>query len=212
LTSGDRAHFDRVIACLPTRVTCRLTPALPDAYRRRYDWGEAYGAHCLILALDRPLTPHYWLNIADPGYPFMVLVEQTNFVPPADYGGRHIIYLGTYRPMGDPIFTKDAAAVLDRYLPHIARICPALRREWITEVWSFGAPYAQPIVTLDYREHIPGLFIANMFQVYPHDRGQNYSIALAERLARQLLATPAAQERTLAHANAPWCKSCGRSA
>jgi hypothetical protein len=48
-------------------------------------------------------------------------------------------------------------------------------------------------VTTDYREHIPpfdtplqGLFAANMFQVYPHDRGQNYSIELAERLARHL--------------------------
>ena len=29
---------------------------------------------------------------------------------------------------------------------------------------------------------IPGLYLANMFQVYPHDRGQNYSIALADRL------------------------------
>ncbi len=57
----------------------------------------------------------------------------------------------------------------------------------------FAAPYAQPIVTTDYRKHIPpfdtpikGLYVANMFQVYPHDRGQNYSIELAERLVRYL--------------------------
>lgn len=31
-----------------------------------------------------------------------------------------------------------------------------------------------------------GLYTANMFQVYPHDRGQNYSIALAERLVDHL--------------------------
>jgi hypothetical protein len=32
-----------------------------------------------------------------------------------------------------------------------------------------------------------------MFQVYPHDRGQNYSIELAERLVREIqgLAEPA---------------------
>jgi hypothetical protein len=29
-----------------------------------------------------------------------------------------------------------------------------------------------------------------MFQVYPHDRGQNYSVELAETLARRLLAGP----------------------
>jgi hypothetical protein len=46
---------------------------------------------------------------------------------------------------------------------------------------------------VDYREHIPpfrspipGLWIASMFQVYPHDRGQNYSIALAERLVNAM--------------------------
>jgi hypothetical protein len=30
--------------------------------------------------------------------------------------------------------------------------------------------------------------VANMFQVYPQDRGQNYSIRLANRLAQRLLA------------------------
>ncbi len=58
----------------------------------------------------------------------------------------------------------------------------------------FQAPFAQPIVTTDYKEHIPpldtplnGLWVANMFQVYPHDRGQNYSLELAERLVKLLL-------------------------
>jgi hypothetical protein len=57
----------------------------------------------------------------------------------------------------------------------------------------FAAPFAQPIVTTDYRAHIPpfhtpvpGLHLANMFQVYPHDRGQNYSVALAQALVQHL--------------------------
>jgi hypothetical protein len=48
---------------------------------------------------------------------------------------------------------------------------------------------------VDYRDHIPtfrtpipNLWTARMFQVYPHDRGQNYSIALAERLVQVLKA------------------------
>jgi hypothetical protein len=46
---------------------------------------------------------------------------------------------------------------------------------------------------VDYRAHIPpfetpipNLWTASMFQVYPHDRGQNYSIDLAERLVQRL--------------------------
>ncbi|MDQ3702598.1 MAG: NAD(P)/FAD-dependent oxidoreductase [Chloroflexota bacterium] len=201
----SRERFDRVISCLPTRVTCRLTPELPATYRERYDWGEAYGAHCLILALDRPLTGSYWLNINDPGYPFMVLVEHTNYLPAADYGGRHLVYLGTYRPMDDPIYTKNAETLTGEYLPHLARINRRIERSWIMDAWSFSAAYAQPIVTVDYRRHIPpartplpGLFLATMFQVYPHDRGQNYSIALAERLAHRLLRTPTSADVVIA--------------
>jgi len=185
--------FGRVVSTLPTRLTCRLVPSLPEDYRASYEWGTAYGAHCLILALDRPLTDVYWLNITDPGYPFMALVEHTNMRDPAEYGGRHILYLGTYRPMTDPIFTTDADALVASVVPFLARINPKFEPSWITERWAFGAPFAQPIVTVDYRHHIPpfetpipDLFVANMFQVYPHDRGQNYSVKLAESLVETL--------------------------
>ena len=189
----ETRRFARVVSTLPTRLTCRLAPALPAEYRARYDWGQAYGAHCLILALDRPLTAGYWMNINDPGYPFLALVEHTNYLPATDYGGRHLIYLGNYRAMDDPLFGMAKEQVLAEFLPHLARINPAFTPDWVTESWMFAAPFAQPIVTAEYRTHIPpfetpleGLFVANMFQVYPHDRGQNYSVTLAEELVARL--------------------------
>jgi protoporphyrinogen oxidase len=190
---GESASVDRVVSTLAVRLTCRLVPELPDAYRSRHEWGTAYGAHCLVLALDRPLTTSYWMNVNDPGYPFMALVEHTNYMDRADYGGRHLIYLGNYRPMDDPLLRTPMAEVVEQFSPHLARINPAFRPAWVTDAWSFSAPFAQPIVTVDYREHIPpfetpvsGLWVASMFQVYPHDRGQNYSIELAERVVARL--------------------------
>ncbi|QBD80648.1 NAD(P)/FAD-dependent oxidoreductase [Ktedonosporobacter rubrisoli] len=188
--------FDRVISTLPTRLTCRLIPALPADYRARYEWGQAYGAHCLILALDRQLTTScYWINICDPGYPFMALVEHTNFCQPHEYGGKHLIYLGNYRPMHDQLFSLSKEEVIASFTPALKRLVPAFQPEWIQESWVFQAPFAQPIVTTEYREHIPplntplaGLWVANMFQVYPHDRGQNYSLELADTLVKQILA------------------------
>ena len=193
-------QFARVVSTLPTRLTIRLIPQLPADYRQRYDWGEAYGAHCLVLALDRPLLPHgeYWLNVNDPGYPFLVLVEHTNYRPASEYGGRHLVYLGNYLPMDHPLFGKSKEELLAGFLPAVRRIVPAFRDDWVTESWSFGAPYAQPIVTREYPEHIPplrgplpGLWIGSMFQVYPQDRGQNYSVALANRLAEEVLSPSA---------------------
>src|SRR5581483_3099151 len=186
--SGMRSgEFDRVVSTLPVRVTIRLVPQLPEAYRQRYDWGEAYGAHCAILALDRPLLPHreYWVNINDPGYPFVALVEHTNYLPPEDYGGRHLVYLGNYLPMDHRLFRLSKEEVLATFLPALRRLNPAFHERWVRESWVFGASYAQPIVTREYSQHIPplraplpGLWIGSMFQVYPQDRGQNYSVAL----------------------------------
>ncbi len=192
-TSSGTWTFDRVVSTLATRLTCRLIPALPEDFRARYDWGQAYGAQCLILALDRQMTDSYWINPCDPGYPFTSLVEHTNYRPPSEYGGRHLLYLGNYRPVDDPLFKMSKEELIAQFLPHLKRITPSFSEDWITESWLFQAPFAQPIVTTEYRQHIPplhaplnGLWVANMFQVYPHDRGQNYSFELAERLVKEL--------------------------
>ena len=185
----DSDAFDIVLSTLPTRLTAMLTPGMPPDWRERHDPGPALGAHCLILALDRPLTDSYWININDPGFPFLAAVEHTNMRSPTEYGGRHLVYLGSYRPMDDPVLKADPEKLLEDWLPAIQRLNPSLDRSWITQAWAFAAPFAQPIVTVDYAKRIPpfqtpvaGLWIANMFQVYPHDRGQNYSIDLAERV------------------------------
>ena len=195
-TSNGTWTFDRVVSTLPTRLTCKLVPALPDDYREKYEWGQAYGAHCLILSLDRQLTDSYWISICDEGYPFTGMFEHTNFRSPSEYSGKHLLYLGNYRPMNDPLFSMSKEEVMAEFLPHLKRIAPDFQPEWVQESWLVKAPYAQPIVTIDYKEHIPplttpleGLWVANMFQIYPHDRGQNYSFELAERLARQLVDT-----------------------
>jgi protoporphyrinogen oxidase len=192
-TSNGSWTADRVISTMATRLTCRLIPALPEAYRASFEWGQAYGAQCLILSLDRQLTDSYWINPCDSGYPFTSLVEHTNYQQPSEYGGRHLIYLGNYRPMDDPLFKMPKEEILQEFLPHLKRVNSAFEPEWVQDSWLFQAPFAQPIVTLDYRKHIPplhtplkGLWVANMFQVYPHDRGQNYSFELADRLVREL--------------------------
>jgi protoporphyrinogen oxidase len=190
------ATFDRVISTLATALTVKLTPDMPVDYAARYPAPRAFGAHCLVLALDRPLTDVYWIGINEPDMPFLAAVEHTNMVPADEYGGRHLIYFGNYRSHDDPLFSMTTAEVLDAFEPGIRRLNPSFDRSWIGESWSFGVPFAQPIVTPEFAQTIPpfdtpidGLYTANMFQVYPYDRGQNYSIGLAERLVRHLGST-----------------------
>ncbi len=190
---GQEVVAQRVISTLPTRVTLDLMPFTPTYYRT-YNTTRALGAHSLVLSLDRPLSPVYWLAICDPGYPFLVAVEHTNMIAASEYSGRHLLYLGAYLPMRHPRFHQSKEQVLEEYLPALQRIYPGFRRAAIQESWMFAAPYAQPIVTPGYRERIPphttpipGLYLVNMFQVYPHDRGQNYAVAMADAFARDLL-------------------------
>ena len=124
----------------------------------------------------------------------VALVEHTNWLPSSDYGGRHLVYLGNYLPPDDKLFSMSDAAVLERFLPPLTRVNPSFDRAWVQAAHVFMAPYAQPIVRLGYRERLaphrtplPGVWLANMGHVYPHDRGQNYSALLGEEIADRIL-------------------------
>jgi protoporphyrinogen oxidase len=195
-TGASEVHvFDRLLATLPTRLFAQLAQELPAEFVQRYPGPEHYGAHVLILGLDRQLLPGvYWLNINDRDLPFLALVEHTNFMPPEDYGGVRLVYLGNYLPMDHPLFRQPDAEILDSFLGAIGRIRPDFDRRWVKQHWVFRAPYAQPIVTTSYldslpphRTPMPGVYLANMAHVYPQDRGQNYSLRLGERMARMIL-------------------------
>jgi protoporphyrinogen oxidase len=188
---GETRRFDRVLSTLATPVTCGLATGLGEDYREAYGRVRSLGAHCLVLALDRQLTESYWINIADPGYPFLALVEHTNLVSAEDYGGLHLVYFGNYRTHDDSLFDMTPEEVLEAFAPSIRRINPAFDTSWVLSKWVFSAPNAQPVVDLRFRSSIPpfitpvpGLFSANLFQVYPHDRGQNYSILLGEQVSK----------------------------
>jgi protoporphyrinogen oxidase len=195
--AGDQGHaFDQVLVTLPTRVFTRLARGLPGDWIARYPGPDHYWAHCVILSLDRPvLEGVYWLNVNDRDFPFLAYVEHTNLIPPADYGGRHLIYLGNYVSPDDRLLREDDADTVRRFIAALPRLRSGFDPSWVSESWVFKAPFAQPIVTTDYLDRLPphetplsGVYLANMAHVYPQDRGQNYSLRLGERIAQRLLA------------------------
>ena len=143
---------DTVISTLATRLTARLVPELPDTWRQAHEWGRAYSAHCLVLALDRPLTDAYWINVNEPGLPFLALVEHTNFMAPADYGGQRLIYMGNYRPMDDPIFSMSTEQVQAQFVPHLWRVVKGV---YVEAEWDPTVPHSgdRPVGC----QYVPGL-------------------------------------------------------
>lgn len=152
------------------------------------------GATCFTLELKQSLIPYYWLNINNTDFPFLAVVEHTRMVDTTLYGGKTVVYVGNYVPHNDWRFTTDPEELLNKYIPYLKKLNPAFNKKWIT-AWHFAkAPFAQPLVTTDYRASIPAhqtslshVYLANMGQIYPQDRGQNYAIDAANKLIPILL-------------------------
>ena len=194
LGDGTQAGpFDAVVATVPSPAFLEMVPELPEAYARLVAEVRYQVALCLVLQLRRPLSHIYWLNISDPESPFVGAIEHTNYIPPETYGGRHLLYLTNYLAPGHPYLGCTKEELLAHYLPGIRRINPAFTPEWVEALWLFQDPGAQPVVTPNdsqrippHRTPIPGLYLANTTQIYPEDRGTNYSVRLGRKIAREI--------------------------
>ena len=193
--SGRKESFEAVVATVSNQAFLSIAPGLDEGYAAKLRGLTHQDALCLVLSLDRPLTDFYWLNVNDRSIPFLAVVEHTRLVEPERYGGRHIIYVSNYLPGDSSLLQLDADALFAHYLPHLKRINPAFEEGWVSGRWRFHAPDAQPVFTVgagsriaEHRTPVPGLYLANMAQIYPQDRGQNYSILLGEKVAAMVAA------------------------
>jgi protoporphyrinogen oxidase len=148
---------------------------------------------CLVLELDRSLSETYWLNVNDPTFPFVGVIEHTNFEPPESYGGRHIVFLSKYLPESDALYQMRDDEVLDFAVPHLQRMFPDFRKEWVTAHHVWRARFSQPIAEPGYSKLIPpeqtpfeNMLITSMAQIYPEDRGTNYAIREGRRVAKEI--------------------------
>lgn len=196
ITEGRNYLFDRVICTLPAVVFLKLTKGLPVAYQKKLSALSGLGAVNLILELSHPFLPSgiYWLNINEKKFPFLCIVEQTNFVARRKYNNYPLIYIGNYLSPSHRYFSETAEDLAAEYLPYLKRINADFSRAWIKKAYLFKAPFAQPWITLNYSRRLPGLatpitglYLANIQQVYPWDRGTNYAVKLGEKVAQLVL-------------------------
>jgi len=190
-------QHDVVLATCSPRLMTRLCPDLPDGYLGQLKDLKSMGAVVLILALDRQLSPegYYWYNIPkEAGFPFLALVEHTNFVKPEHFGGDHLVYVGDYLAPEHPYFKMSKEELFQTFLPGIQKINPAFDPSWVKQTWAFKETYAQPVPLVNHSRLIPslqtplpGLYFASMSQVYPYDRGTNYAVEMGRRVARLIM-------------------------
>ena len=190
----ERHLFDAVVCTAPSYELARMAPEITGDYAERLNALRYQAAVVMVFVLRRSLSPIYWLNMSDLEMPFVAAIEHTNFIPPEEYGGRHILYLSNYVAQDDPLVRMRPDEVLARFVPALQRINPEFDPSWVERRYLFKDEAAQPIVTpgygrriLEHRTPITGLYLANTSQIYPEDRGSNYSIRLGQTAARLVL-------------------------
>ena len=152
------------------------------------------GNICLVLLLDRSLSDTYWLNVNDPGFPFVGVIEHTNLVSDAMYKDLHVVYLSRYIHPEHMDYRLPNHEYLEQSVNSLRKMFPNFEVKWIKESYVWRTKFAQPITDKNYSRKLPSietpfsnLYLHSMAQVYPEDRGTNYAVQQSEILAKRLL-------------------------
>lgn len=200
----DIRTFDQVLTTTSPKLLLNHAQEIQNTpYGQQVSALDSIGAVCVVLALKRSLLTDgtYWLNLpaisADKKknpFPFLALVEHTNWMDKQHYGDDIIVYCGDYADPKHEYFTLSDEQLADRFVSALPAINPAFDRNWIRKSWVWRAPYAQPVPGVNHSQNIPdietpvrGLWWASMSQVYPWDRGTNFAVEIGRRAARRMV-------------------------
>jgi protoporphyrinogen oxidase len=197
-TQDGEVHYDQCLVTTSPNLLARLAPALPPGYLQGLLELKSMGAVVMTLSLKHQLSEqgYYWYNLPKvAGFPFLALVEHTNFLSPEHFGGDHIVYCGDYLEADHEYFRLSQEELLQRFLPALNRFNPRFQPSWVNKTWLYRTNYAQPVPLLNHSHNIPpiqtpipNLYFASMSQVYPWDRGTNFAVEIGRRAARLMMA------------------------
>jgi len=195
--TGESKRYDQCLVTTSPALLSQLANDLPGDYLAGLMRLNSMGAVVMILALKYRLSEqgYYWFNLPkSAGFPFLALVEHTNFVPPEHFGGEHIVYIGDYLETDHEYFNSSHDDLLNKFLPTLSRFNPRFNPDWVLKTWLFRTNYAQPVPLVNHSQNIPAiqtpipnLYFASMSQVYPWDRGTNFAVEIAQKASCVML-------------------------
>ncbi len=204
ITAAGAERYDQVLVTTSPHLFAKLTPELPESYLAGLMDLQHMSAVVMTFALKRPLFPDnatYWLNIpanspdkSKNDIPFLALVEHTNYIDKAHYGGDHIVYCGDYVTPDHEYMQMSQQEIETKFAAALTKINPDFSPDWIRKSWLFREEYAQPVPKLNHSRSIPalrsplnGIYFASMSQVYPWDRGTNFAVEIGRQAAAEMM-------------------------
>ncbi len=186
VTPGGRQKFDAVLI---TAAPAEFVDLWPEEFRRRLNRIQYKANICMIFELRERLSPYYWLSVAQDAFPFVAVIEHTNFMPVEQYGA-HVVYLSRYLDESNELYQSDDDRIGQVFSDALVKIFPLFRESGIIRRKVYRARYAQPVIATGYSDIRPGfttpirnLYLACMAQIYPEDRGQNYAVRMGKEIA-----------------------------
>lgn len=194
-SSESTKTADKVVLAVPLPQALSIidqTSSISGQKKAKYRNMESTASMVLVLRLKKSFLPDdsYWLNILDKQFPFVALVEHTNFIDPKNYHGEHLVYAGGYYHQGDPILRREPEEIFNKFSPFLRRLNPSFEN-FLIDYDVFKYPWAQPVIEVGYPqkkpdyELLPGqIYWATANHIFPWDRGLNNSIKMGREISR----------------------------
>ena len=187
---GEKVYpADAVISTAPTPFISSLAPTLPAASKAAYDAILNIGVVCVVLKLKRQVTPHFWVNLLDPGHAVPGVIEFSNLRPVKDV----IIYAPYYMPTDHANWARPDGVFVSEVMTSLKALNPALTDDDLIDSKVSRLRYAQPICVPGFQKMIPpvqtpiaGLQAADTCFYYPEDRGVAESVRLGRQMAESI--------------------------
>lgn len=192
-TSSGFVEAPVVLSTVPPPILAGLVDEAKPEYSKKLEAVKYTPAVCTVLALEKQLSPVYWMNVADPGYDFGGVIEHTNFVPTSQYNGNHIVYLVKYFLKDAPQPQEENDSLSERQVEQLSRMFEKDVKKLIIDKWVFSTRFASPRPSVGFHKLIPsakspldGLYTGCMCHIYPDERSVNNSIRVAAEVASKI--------------------------
>lgn len=189
MISGKARTFDKVLVTSAPVTLKHLGLPLDSGYMDRLEKIKYKSNICMMLELKESISPYYWVTVAQKDWPFVLVIEHTRLIPDERYGSK-VVYLSRYLDEKNPLYTAGDHEIRELFLDHLKKLFPGFDSGNVLRCTINRARYAQPVVVEnyssilpDYKTPIENLYLASMAQIYPEDRGQNYSIRMGVHIA-----------------------------
>jgi protoporphyrinogen oxidase len=164
---------------------------LPKEMREQNPLDVPYmGIVCILLVLNKQLTPFYTLNLVDETIPYTAIIETTNVIDTELMNGKHLVYIPKYvSPVNRQWFARSDEEIRAECFGYLKRMFDDFSETCVDAVLVNREAFVEPLYTLNFGKTIPsfegplkGLFVANNSQTYPFLLNCESVVALAKRV------------------------------